>query len=96
MKECRYCFEYIPLNDRLYPCKCKAPVHYNCLLLWNQARDSNRSKCEICNYYYDSYDWKYIKITINYDFVKDTLYQLLLYLITTLCVIYYIMFFKLL
>ena len=53
MNQCRYCFENIEDNKLINPCKCKAPVHKQCLILWNSMRKSNKNKCEICNCYYN-------------------------------------------
>lgn len=52
--ECRICLEN---NDKelIYPCKCKFPVHKECLKLWLESdNNSNPNKCEICKTNYNS------------------------------------------
>ncbi len=50
--ECKYCLE--PISDNLKatpvirPCNCNAYVHNKCLNSWNEQRDEDKTKCEIC------------------------------------------------
>jgi len=79
MNQCRYCFEYIKPTKRLYPCNCKTPVHYDCLLRWNKVRNSNFTKCEICKYYYNS-EWKNMLMNSNiYLLIKIFIFMICIY-----------------
>jgi E3 ubiquitin-protein ligase DOA10 len=42
--QCRYCLEQT--NTFIFPCKCKTPVHQECLMKWLHI--SKRQECEIC------------------------------------------------
>ena len=44
--QCRYCLE--STGEFIHPCKCKNPVHHECLGKWLGI--SNRLTCEVCNH----------------------------------------------
>ena len=52
--ECRICLENNG-KELIYPCKCKFPVHRECLIKWlNSDSNINPNKCEICKTNYNS------------------------------------------
>ncbi len=52
--ECRICLENNE-KELIYPCKCKFPVHRECLIKWlNSDANTKPSKCEICRTNYNS------------------------------------------
>ena len=52
--ECRICLENNG-KELIYPCKCKFPVHRECLIKWlNSDANTIPNRCEICRTNYNS------------------------------------------
>ena len=59
MSICKYCLCNDSVNDILiFPCKCKNPVHINCLREWLLNKEKYHFQCEICKDFY-KYDYIY-------------------------------------
>jgi len=67
--QCRYCLE--TANEFIFPCRCKTPVHQECLMKWLKV--SRRSTCEICNEPWPEIIWQIEKLEIWFKAMVATL-----------------------
>ena len=67
--QCRYCLE--TANEFIFPCRCKTPVHQECLMKW--LKINRRSTCEICNEPWPEIIWQIEKFEIWFKFMGATL-----------------------
>lgn len=46
--DCKYCLESCEYGLVIYPCKCKTPVHEDCLMKWLEYKQCDYAICELC------------------------------------------------